>query len=83
MHVINVIIVRQHRSTMNADVACYQVVWSVCRSAMMVSPAKVAELIEMPFGLWIRVGLRNQTVVESPDPQWEGAILSGGRGSPL
>ena len=32
------------------------VVWSVCRSVTIVSPAKTAELIEMPFGLWARMG---------------------------
>jgi len=36
-----------------------QVAWSVCRSVCLsvtiVSPAKTAELIEMPFGLWILV----------------------------
>jgi len=28
----------------------------VCRSVTLVSPAKTAELIEMPFGLWTRMG---------------------------
>jgi len=28
------------------------VAWSVCLSVMIVSPAKKAELIEMPFGWW-------------------------------
>jgi len=35
------------------------VAWSVCLSATIMSPAKVAELIEMPFGLWTRVSSRN------------------------
>jgi len=32
---------------------------SVCLSVMIVSPAKTAEPIEMPFGMWIKVGTRN------------------------
>jgi len=32
-----------------------RVVWSVCLSVTLVSPAKTAEPIEMPFGLWTRV----------------------------
>jgi len=36
-----------------------RVAWSVCRSVTFVSPAKTAEVIEMPFGLWTRLGLRN------------------------
>jgi len=35
------------------------VAWSVCLSATIMSPAKVAELIEMPFGLCTRVSSRN------------------------
>jgi len=31
---------------------------SVCLSVMIMSPAKTAELIEMLFGLWTRVGRR-------------------------
>jgi len=38
-------------------------VWFVCRSVMVLSlsPAKMAEPIKMPFGLWSQVGPRNQT----------------------
>ena len=32
---------------------------SVCRSVTLVSPAKMAEPIEMPFGLWTQMGPRN------------------------
>jgi len=42
-----------------------------------VSPAKTAEAIEMPFGLWTRVGSRNH-VLEfrwSPDASWKWAIF--------
>jgi len=31
---------------------------SVCRSVTVVSPAKTAEPIDLPFGSWIRVGRR-------------------------
>ena len=36
----------------------------------------MAELIKMPFGLRIWVGLRNH---RGPDPSWEWAILKGKR----
>ena len=48
-----------------------------------VSPAKTAEPIEMPFGLWMRVGPGNHVLDKVPDPPWEGAILRGERGVPL
>jgi len=42
---------------------CYResgvVCLSVCLSVMIGSPAKTDKLIEMPFGLWTRVGPRN------------------------
>ena len=39
----------------------------------------MAELIEMPFGLWTWAGPRNHALDRGPDPPWEGAILSGER----
>ena len=36
-----------------------RVAWSVGRSVTLVRPAKTAEPIEMPFGLWARLGPRN------------------------
>jgi len=40
--------------------------WSLCRSVgrsvAIVSPAKTAEPIEMPFGLWTRVGPRKHVL---------------------
>jgi len=36
---------------------------SACRSVTIVSPAKTAEAIEMPFGLWTRVGSSNHALV--------------------
>ena len=50
-----------------------RVAWSVCRSVglpclsvALVSPAKTAAPIEMPFGLWARMGPRNHVLDESP-----------------
>jgi len=68
-------IIRQHRSTALIDAAyCYRLssvrCRSVCLSVTLVSPAKTAEPIEMPFGLRT-----------SP---WEWAIFfCGGKGVPL
>jgi len=56
--------------------------WSVCQSVPLVSPAKMAEPIEMPFGLMIRVGPGNHVLDGGPDPPREGAILKG-RSVPL
>jgi len=36
-----------------------RVAWSVGLSITLVSPAKTAEPIEMPFGLWAWMGPRN------------------------
>jgi len=49
----------------------------VCQSTSTLSHAKMAEQIEMPFGLWTQAGLRNHTLHGGPDPPWEGAILRG------
>jgi len=47
-----------------------RVAWSVGLSASLsvapVSPAKTAAPIEMPFGLWARMGLRNHVLDEGP-----------------
>jgi len=53
------VIIRPHRSV---DESCNPVVtdrvlWSF--SLLLVSPAKTAEPIEMPFGLWAQMGPRN------------------------
>ena len=39
----------------------------VCLSVAVTSPAKLAELIKMPFGLWTCVGKRNDVSDEGPD----------------
>ena len=55
---------------------------SVGRCITIVSPAKTAERIKMPFGLWTRVGLRNHVLDRGPDPTREGALLRRERGRP-
>ena len=54
---------------------------SVCRSVTLVSPAKTAEPIEMPFGLRTRVAPGNHVLDGGPDLPWEGAILGERGGS--
>ena len=59
--IIIIIIIRLHRSTTYVDTACcYRpssvVCQSVSRSVTVVSPAKAAEPIDMPFGMWTGVG---------------------------
>jgi len=58
-----------------------RVAWSVGRSVglsvTLLSPAKTAAPIEMPFGLRTRVGPGNHVLRRGPDPPWEGAILRG------
>jgi len=41
---------------------CYRPSNVVCLSAIVVSPAKTAEPIEMPFGLWTRMGSSNHVL---------------------
>jgi len=58
---------RPHRSTTCIDATyCYRpsgvVCLSVCLSDTLVDPAKMAELIEMPFGLLARMGHRNHVL---------------------
>ena len=57
-----------HRSTTYVDAAyCYQPSSVICRSVTLVSPAKTAESIEMPFGLWARMGPRNHVLDGVPE----------------
>ena len=66
--IIIIIIIRPHRRTMYVDAAYWysSVVCHVCvsvgLSVTIVSPAKTAESIEMPFGLWTRIGPRNRVL---------------------
>ena len=66
-----------------SSVVCRSVYGSVCWSVILVSPAKTAEPIEMPFGLMTRVGPGNRVLDGVQIPPWEGAILRGERGVPL
>jgi len=70
-------IIRPYRCTMYVDAAyCYRpscvvcrlVGLSVCLSVTLVSPAKMAAPIEMPFGLRTRVGPGNHVLDGRPDP---------------
>ena len=85
-------IIRPHRNTAYLDVAyCYRLTNVVRRSVgrfvglsvTLVSPAKTAEPMEMPFGLRIWVGPWNHVLDGGADPPWEGTILSGERGRPI
>ena len=49
----------------------------VCRSVTLVSPAKTAETIEIPFGLRTRVGPGNHVLDGSPDPMGRGNFEGG------
>ena len=53
-------------------------------SACLVSPAKTAEPIEMPFGLRTWVGPGNHVLDEGSDPPWELVFFfGGGDGRPI
>jgi len=56
---------------------------SVCLSVTIVSPAKTAEPIEMPFGLWTWVVPWNRVLHGVQIIPWEWEILTGGLGGPL
>ena len=45
---------------------CYRPSSEVCLSVSLVSPAKTAEPIEMPFGFWARMGQRNHVLDGGP-----------------
>ena len=62
------------------DRVAWSVGRSVCWSVTLVSPAKMIELIEMPFGLRTQVGPGNHVLHGSPDPPWERAVLTGESG---
>jgi len=74
-----------HRSNMYVDAACcYRpssvICRSVCWSVTLVSPAKTAEPIEMPFGLrtWVEPG--NHILDGGPDTHGKGQFW-GGKGA--
>jgi len=71
------IIIRPHRSTTYVDAAYVadRVAWSVDLSVTLVSLAKTAEPIEMPFGLWAWMGPSNHVSNGVQISPREGAIL--------
>ena len=75
---------RLHLSTAYVDVAyCYRPSSVVCQSVTLVSPAKTAEPIEMPFGLWTQLVSRNHVLDGGQIPLWEGVILRWELGGPV
>ena len=63
------LIFRPNHSSTYVDAAyCYQLSSLVCRSVTLVSPAKTAGPIEMPFGLRTRVGPWNHVLDGGPGP---------------
>jgi len=55
----------------------------VCRSVTLVSPAKTAEPIKMPFGLRTRVGPGNHVLDGGPDPPHGKGQFWGWKGRPM
>ena len=58
-----------------------RVAWSIGLSVTLVSPAKTAGPIEMPFGLWTRVGPGNRALDGGPDPHMGRGNFDGERES--
>ena len=87
LFIINTInIIRPHRSTTYVDVAySYRLRRVVCRSVSvtLVSPAKTAEPIELPFGLRTWVGPGNHVLDGSPDPSMGRGKFLGENGRPI
>ena len=54
-----------------------RVAWSVSLSVTLVSPAKTAALIELPFGLRTWVDPGNHVLDGVQIPPWEGANFGG------
>jgi len=75
------LVLRPHRSTTYVDaVYCYRPSSVVCQSVTLVSPAKTAAPIEMPFGLRTRVDPGNHVLDGVLIPPWYCAILRLDRG---
>jgi len=58
---------------------CLSVCLTLCQSVTLVSLAKTAETIKLPFGFRTRVGPMTHVMHEVQMPTWEGAILRGNR----
>jgi len=59
------------------SVVANRVAWSIGLSVTLVGPAKMAALIQMPFGLRTQVGPGNHVLDKGPHAPWEGAIFWG------
>jgi len=70
------------RPIVTDQVAWWSVGLSVCHTAVL-SPAKTAEPIKMPFELRSQVGPVHHVLDGGPDPRWEGALCLRGKGSPI
>ena len=60
-----------HARSAQVQLVAADVVWSVCLSVTTMSFVKMVEPIEMPFGMWARVGPRNHALggcLDGPDP---------------
>ena len=69
-----------HRSTTYVDAAySYRPSSVVCPSVTLVSPAKTAAPIELPFGLRTWVGPGKHVLDGSPDPPWGKFLGENGR----
>ena len=79
------LIFRPHRSTTYVDAAySYRPSSSVvCRSVTLVSPAKTAAPIELPFGLRTWVGPGNHVLDGGPDPPMGKGKFLGENGRPI
>jgi len=55
----------------------YSIGVSVCVLDTLVSAAKMAEPIKMPFEMWAQIGPRNHMLDGGMDSLWERALLGG------
>jgi len=62
-----------------SSLICLSLFLSLCQRVTLVSPAKTAETIKLPFAFRTRVGPMNYVLHEVQMPTWEGAILGGNR----
>jgi len=58
-----------------SSVVCPSAFLSLCQCVTLVSPAKKAETIKLPFAFRTRMGPMNHILHEVQMPTWEGAIL--------
>ena len=61
-------VLRTYMRSVVIDVVVYSVGRSICQSVTIVSPAKTAEPVEMPFRLWTWVSPRKHVLDGDPAP---------------